>query len=287
MTRPNETRLTASTLGTPGERLDTVLGWLGDAGIRAIELRLSAGEFADPAMTGRERLDLRARLDDGGVAVSGIASYVRVASDANDEMVTGALAHALQFAADLGAPVVRVFPGAPTHPAAYDRLPELIEPQAVVDERAARRLDSVSAIATDLGAYPVLETHDSHPRGEDIRRILDVVHGPVGAVWDLMHPWRVGEPIERTWELLAPWIEDDRGGVQVKDANLPGDATPLAIGAGTLPTEEFGRLLGSSGFRGTVCLEWERTWHPDAVRLDEALVSTRAWYDRHFAAVAV
>jgi sugar phosphate isomerase/epimerase len=279
------TRLTASTLGTPGEQLDTVLGWLETAGVSAIELRLSAGEFADPAMTRRERLDLRARLDAAGVAVSGIASYVRVASDANDEAVTGALAHALQFAADLGAPVVRVFPGAPTLPAAYDRVPELTEPTAVVDDRAARRLNSVSAIASDLGAYPVLETHDSHPRGEDVRRILDLVDGPVGAVWDLMHPWRVGEPIEHTWALLAPWIDDDRGGVQVKDANLPADATPLAIGAGTLPTEEFGALLASAGFRGTVCLEWERTWHPRAARLDEALVSTRAWYDRHFAAV--
>jgi len=277
------TRLTASTLGTPGETLDTVIGWLGDAGVSAIELRLSAGEFAYPGMTARARADLRGRLDDAGVAVSGIASYVRVASDANDEMVTGALAHALRLGADLGAPVVRVFPGAPTAPAAYDRAPELLEPTELVDERAVRRLDAVAGIADELGVYPALETHDSHPRGEDIHRILERATGKVGAIWDLMHPWRVGEPLERTWEILSPWIENDRGGVQVKDANLPTDATPLAIGTGTVPTAQFGELLRSAAFEGTVCLEWERTWHPDAVPLDDALVSATAWYDRWFA----
>jgi sugar phosphate isomerase/epimerase len=278
------TRLSVSTLGTPGETLETVLGWLADAGVSAIELRLSSGEFADPAMTAGQRADLRGRLDDAGVAVSGIASYVRVASDANDEMVIGSLAHALRLAADLGAPVVRVFPGAPTAPAAYDRVPMLLEPTDLVDERAARRLDAVAGISGELGVYPVLETHDSHPRGEDIRRILERVTAPVGAIWDLMHPWRVGEPLERTWEILSPWIENDRGGVQVKDADLPADATPLAIGSGTVPTAQFGGLLRSAAFEGTVCLEWERTWHPTAARLDEALVSTRAWYDHWFPA---
>ena len=281
------TRLTVSTLGTPGESLETVLGWLVDAGISAVELRLSAGEFTDPAVTARELTKLRGRLDDAGVAVSGIASYVRVASDANDEMVTGALAHAMRLAADLGAPVVRVFPGAPTAPAAYDQIPKLAEPTELVDERAARRLNAVAGIAEELGVHPVLETHDSHPRGEDIRRILQRVTGPVGAIWDLMHPWRVGEPLERTWETLSPWIVNNRGGVQVKDANLPEDATPLAIGDGTMPTQQFGNLLRSAAFEGTVCLEWERTWHPHAVPLDKALVSTKAWYYRYFPDVSV
>ena len=63
--------------------------------------------------------------------------------------------------------------------------------------------------------------------------------------------------------------------------------TPLAIGAGTVPTEKFGSLLRSAAFDGTVCLEWERTWHPLAARLDQALVSTRAWYDRYFPDVSV
>lgn len=235
-------------------------------------------------MTSRERSELRGRLDDAGVAVSGIASYVRVAFDADDEMVIGALSHAMSLATDLGAPMVRVFPGASTAPAANDRVPALIEPTELVDEGAARQLNAVAGIADELGVYPVLEMHDSHPRGADIRRILQQVTGPVGAIWDLMHPWRIGEPVERTWEILSPWLENNRGGMQVKDANLPEDATPLAIGDGTVPTAQFGSRLRSVAFEGTVCLEWERTWHPRATQLDEALISTRAWYDRYFPA---
>lgn len=165
-------------------------------------------------------------------------------------------------------------------------MPQLAEPAEQVDERAARRLNSVPGVAGELDVYPVLETHDSYLRGEDIRRILERVIGPVGAVWDLMHPWRVGEPLERTWEVLARWVENDRVSVQVKDANLPEDATPLAIGEGTLPTEQFGTLLRAAAFDGTVCLEWARTWYPHAGRLDEALVSAKSWYDRYFPALS-
>jgi sugar phosphate isomerase/epimerase len=276
------TRLTASTLGAPDDDLDTVVAALGRSHVTSVELRVSSGQIVDPAMTGRALADVRSRFDAAGISVSGLAGYVRVASDAGDEMVVGALAEALRFAAVLGAPVVRVFPGAPIHPSDYASVPELREEQGVVDDRAARRIDAVATLATDLDVYPVLETHDSHPRGADILRVLERVTGPVGAVWDLMHPWRVGESLETTWSLLEPWIAHDRGSVQVKDADLPGDPTPVAIGRGTVPTDEFGALLRAADFDGTVCLEWERTWYPAVPPLGDALVSARAWFDRYF-----
>ncbi|BDZ50265.1 hypothetical protein GCM10025867_25060 [Frondihabitans sucicola] len=276
------TRLTASTLGAPDEDLDAVVDALARSHVTHVELRVSGGQIVDPAMTAREVAGVRSRFDAAGISISGLASYVRIASDAGDEMVVGALAEALRFASDLGAPVVRVFPGAPTHPSDYSAVPRLREEAGVADERAVRRLDAVAGLAGDLGVSPVLETHDSHPRGADILRILERVSGPIGAVWDLMHPWRVGEPLETTWGLLQPWIDGDRGSVQVKDANLPGDATPVEIGRGTVPTAEFGALLHGAEFDGTVCLEWERTWYPEALPLSDALVSARAWFDRYF-----
>jgi sugar phosphate isomerase/epimerase len=276
------TRLTASTLGAPDDDLDTVVDALAHSRVTDVELRLSGGQIIDPAMTGREAADVGSRFDAAGIRVSGIASYVRVASDAGDEMVVGALAGALRLAAALGAPVVRVFPGAPTHPSDYASVPELREEQGVVDDRAARRLDAVAGLCGDLGVHPVLETHDSHPRSEDILRILRRVEGPVGAVWDLMHPWRVGESLGTTWANLEPWIAHDRGSVQVKDALLPGDATPVEIGRGSVPTAEFGELLRRARFDGIVCLEWERTWYPQALPLREALVSARSWFDHYF-----
>ena len=276
------TSLTVSTLGAPDDDLETVLGWLKATGVSAIELRLSAGQLAHPAMTATERAELGSRISDAGVAVSGIASYVQVASDAKDEMVVGSLAAAMKLAADLGAPMVRVFPGAPAHSSPYDRKPELREPVDDVTSRAVARLNAVAPLAEELGVYPALETHDSHPCGADIVRILERCDGPVGAVWDLMHPWRTGEPLQHTWDLLSPWLSSGRGCVQIKDANLPEDRTPLPIGTGTLPVDEFAELLIREGYDAPICLEWEKAWHPSAANLGVALDSTKRWFDRHW-----
>ena len=276
--------LTVSTLGAPGVDLPTVLSWLHDADVRGLELRLSPNEIVHPAMTSGELGDVASAIAGAGVTVTGIASYVQVASAANDEMVIGALGSAMNLAAALGAPMVRVFPGAPVHPSAYSEKPRLLEPADEVAERAARRLSAVARLADDLGVYPALETHDSHPQGADIAGILERVDGTVGAIWDLMHPWRTGESLDESWRRLSPWLagEQARGAVQVKDANLPVDATPVPIGDGTLPVDEFAELLTAGGYDGPVCLEWEKKWHPAAVELPTALASTCAWFDRNW-----
>lgn len=272
--------LSASTLGAPGEDLDQVLGTLQRTGVAGIELRLSAGELADPAMTRAQRRELRAAVEDAGVAITGVASYVRVGSDVPDDVVLGALVGALDLAADLVAPFVRVFPGAPAEPSGYDTVPTLTEPREEVADRAARRLDAVAGYAEEVGVRPALETHDSHPTGALIADVLGRVSSPVvGAVWDLMHPWRVGEPLADTWAALEPWVADGRGWVQVKDASLPGRPLPLPLGEGTLPLDPFAALLADVGYDGVVSLEWERMWYPDAAPLEVASASFRRWAD--------
>ena len=270
--------LSASTLGTPGEGLDQVLGTLRRTDVGGIELRLSAGELADPAMTRAQRRALRSAVEDAGVTVTGVASYVRMGSDVPDDVVLGALIAALDLAADLGAPFVRVFPGAPTQPCGYDTVPTLTESREEVADRAARRLDAVAGYAEECGVRPALETHDSHPTGALIADVLGRVSSPVvGAVWDLMHPWRVGEPLADTWAAIGPWVADGRGWVQVKDAALPGRPLPLPLGEGTLPLDSFAALLTDVGYDGVVSLEWERTWYPDAAPLEVASASFRRW----------
>lgn len=276
--------LSASTLGAPGESLPQLLDWLRQAGVSGLELRLSGGEIADPTMTRAQRRDVRAEIEDAGVAITGIASYVRIAAEVPDEMVLGALVGALDVAADLGAPVVRVFPGAPTEPGPYDHVPTLAEPRAEADARAARRLSSIAGYAGECGVLPALETHDSHPTGAQIAAILAEVDGPVGAIWDVMHPWRVGESLNDSWSALAPWLSAGRGSVQIKDANLPDSTTPLLIGDGTLPLAAFGDLLVRQAYSGPVVLEWERAWHPEAAPLDEACASARRWVDAYWPA---
>jgi sugar phosphate isomerase/epimerase len=272
----------ASTLGAPGVPLDVVLSWLQQHRIHGIELRLAPGEIADPGLGTAARNDLRRRIQAAGVQVTGIASYVKVAAPGANVSVVAELIQAVDFARDLGAPMVRVFPGADTRPAAFTEVPPLVESRAEVDERAARRLSAITPYAADLGVLPVLETHDSHPTGTDVAGILNQVDGPVGVVWDVLHPWRVGEPLDETWKTLEPWLTTGRGWVQIKDANMPASSTPLPIGKGSLPTEEFGQLLVRNGYRGPVTLEWEKAWYPQAAQLDVALGSVRTWFDRHW-----
>jgi sugar phosphate isomerase/epimerase len=274
--------LSASTLGCPESDLPQVLDWLDQTGVAGLELRLSTGQLADPAMTRGQRAALRQRILDAGHVVTGLASYVRVGADTPDEVVIGALVSAIDIAADLEAPAVRVFPGGPTLPSAYDRIPELQESRAEVDARMVRRLRAVSGYAADRGVRLCLETHDSHPTGELVAGVLGQVEDQVGVVWDVMHPWRVGESLTQTWAALGPWLDLPGSSVQVKDANLPDSAVPLPLGTGTLPLEEFAGLLIQHDYRGPITLEWERAWHPEAAPLDVALHSFRSWGVRHW-----
>jgi sugar phosphate isomerase/epimerase len=230
-------------------------------------------------MTRQARAELKSRLADSGVRLTGLASYVTVAADTADDVVVGALVAALQLAADLGAPMIRVFPSAPM--ASVNGTLVLAAPVEVVDERAARRLNAVSHSARDLGVFPVLETHDSHPRGEDVARILKRVEAPVGVVWDLLHPIRAGESIDATWKFLSPWLAGGHGSVQIKDATLH-DLMPTLIGEGDLPVDAFAELLIREGYDGTVSLEWEKAWNPSIPTLEKGLDSAQRWFRRHW-----
>ncbi|WP_285709952.1 TIM barrel protein [Microtetraspora sp. NBRC 16547] len=110
-------------------------------------------------------------------------------------------------------------------------------------ERAqARRLHAVADRARVAGVRLLVETHDSHPTGRDVRRLLDAAGVPdvTGAIWDALHPWRHGEsPVDTLAEIR--------------------------------------RLLVREGYRGWVSLEWERTWYPRVASVGSVLPGALAW----------
>lgn len=274
--------LSASTLGAPQASLGNVIDSLASAGISGIELRVAPGAIVQPGMDPEALRRIRGAIEAAGIQLTGLASYVKIAQPGPDKPVVAELASALEMAHILGAPAVRVFPGAEAQPAGPMARPRLIEAQDEVDERAARRLSQAAAAADRYTVLPVIETHDSHPSGRDIARLAAKVKTPVGVVWDLMHPWRVGESLAETWEALRPWLTAGLGSVQVKDARLPQDSTPSLIGEGSLPCEEFGNLLVSQGYSGVVTLELEAVWYPAAPPFAIALTSARRWSARHW-----
>jgi sugar phosphate isomerase/epimerase len=271
----------ASTLGAPGTDLATVARWVRQAGGEAIELRVADGEPVHLGLDPPGCELVRRTVAEAGIAVLSLATYVRVAACGPDEDAVRSLTEHVELAARLGAPFLRVFPGAETMPGPSSVAPALKDDLEEVDGRAVRRLAAVAPSAGDRGVRLVLETHDSHPRGADVVRVLARLEecapgAGVGAVWDALHPWRVGEPAEETAALLRPYLAFGRGYVQVKDVVSRDDLTPRLPGEGLLPLGEVMAAL-DGWYAGCVSLEWERAWYPRVPDLPAALRAWRTW----------
>ncbi|GAA2204139.1 sugar phosphate isomerase/epimerase [Nonomuraea monospora] len=253
-------KLAVSTLGMPGEGLDRAIEIAAGHGCQGLELRLHPDTGVHAGLDQAARESVRKRIEQAGLQISALAGYAGVCEAGPDEPVVEALLADLRLAADLGAPGVRVFPRGD-------------DPATGV-----RRLHAVSGTAAALGCRVLVETHDSMATGEAVAALLAQADLPetTGAIWDLLHPWRHGEPPARTLAALAPYL----GYVQVKDAVSAQDTTPVPMGTGSVPLQESGELLCAAGFGGWVSLEWERTWYPQVAPVEEILPGATEWVRR-------
>ncbi|MCY0904793.1 sugar phosphate isomerase/epimerase family protein [Arthrobacter sp. H14-L1] len=280
-------RLAFSTLGAPDASVSQLLHWARRFGVRGLEIRVDDGGIAPLGLSAAGRAVLRQALEDAGVEVLALASYVRICAPGPDQDVLAGLRENLQLAADLGAAGMRVFPGAGVDPLATADM-------SGFDGAGARRLSAVLGEARQMGVRLLLETHDSHPRGADVVRIVALVDDQgadlaavaadaepdpsgVGIIWDVLHPWRYGEAPEETARHVAPYFAYP----QFKDAHIgsaPTDVTLRLPGQGSVPLREMARLaIAMSAAQGNgdpwFSLEWEKAWHPELPDLPEALAA--------------
>ncbi|MFD9092480.1 sugar phosphate isomerase/epimerase family protein [Streptomyces collinus] len=254
-------KLAFSTLGVPGLSVPDVLALATAHGYHGVELRAHPEEPVHPGLTAAERAETAALFKAAGVEMLGLAGYTRVAAPGDDAPVLDELRRLLQLAHDLGAPFLRVFPGAD---------PDL--PAEESDAVAARRLGTAAEDAAALGVRVLLETHDSHRTGADLIRVLGPVgHRQVGALWDVMHTWLGGEQPQDSYAALAPHL----GYVQVKDIASAEDTSPLPLGAGVLPLTECVDVLCRHGWDGWLCWEYEKRWYESAAPLPDLLDAGR------------
>ncbi|MBG0739670.1 sugar phosphate isomerase/epimerase [Paeniglutamicibacter antarcticus] len=290
-------RLAFSTLGAPDASVTQLVRWARRFGAEGLEIRVDDGGIAPLGLSAAGRVVLRQALEDAGVGVLALASYVNICASEPDQEVLAGLRANVQLAADLGAAGIRVFPGAGVDPLATTDM-------SVFDAAGARRLSAVLGDARDLGVRLLLETHDSHPRGADVARLLSLVEDPgadsaagaaeaetgqsgaagaqagqpaVGIIWDVLHPWRYGETPQETARQIAPYFAY----CQFKDGQVgsaPKDVTLRLPGEGDVPLREMARLATSlSAAQGNedpwFSLEWEKAWHPELPGLPEALTA--------------
>ncbi|WP_198011543.1 sugar phosphate isomerase/epimerase family protein [Arthrobacter sp. FB24] len=248
--------------------------------VDGLELRIHDDGIVSDHMDRSRREQVRASISRTGLTVLSLGSYIKVCQPGPDETVVRQLRTALELAADVGAEAVRVFPGAGTGPTTDHYGIAVTE----LDMRGSSRLAAAAPIAERLGLRLLLETHDSHPRGVDISRILAPFRAedPVGAIWDVMHPWRFGEDPVQTAHQLGSHYQY----VQFKDATMDrqtGNLTMTLPGAGDIPLQRILDLVVArtpTTEEPWISLEWEKAWHPELPGLPEALIAFKTLLGR-------
>lgn len=246
-------KLAFSTLACPEWPLDRILASAREWGYDALELRGLQEQIdlplAEPFLP-QNRQAARRQFEEAGIAVCCVSSS-GIVGEANLDHVRANV----ELARDLGSPLVRVFGG---------KLTEGIERHAAI-QQAAQTLRSFGDAAQDAGVALVLETHDSFSTGSQVAELLEVANHPaVFSLWDLHHPYRQGEPLEKTYQLLKPTLRH----VHVKDGVEGGYRL---MGEGDIPLGPMLKLIVQGGYSGAISVEWEKRWCPEIADPEIAL----------------
>ncbi len=256
-------KLAFTTLACPDRTFEQCIEAAQQYGYDGVELRLLDGEIITSVLNSEQRRRVRASAARVGLSIIGLDTSVRVAQtdpQSRNEHVREGLA-LLELAHDLEAPFIRVFGGPPS---------DADEAQSVAS--AVTTLEALAGRARELGVSLALETHDAFSSSALVEQVLRRVNDPfVGALWDFLHPYRLGEtPQESAYQLRGHLLH-----VHVKDGRRPQvqqDEWMLTLlGEGDVPTLEMLTALQATGYDGWLSVEWEKKWHPELAEPEVAL----------------
>ncbi len=247
-----------STLAFPGATLASAVSLGRRWGYAGVELRLIDGQLIDPAMPAADRTRVKRTL--AGLPVVAVDTSIRLTGDDAGPQ----LGRFLELASDWEAPLVRVFGGAlaAEGPARQEEL-----------RAAAAVLESSVPLASRLGVAIGVETHDDFSASSVVAELLAMADPEwVGAVWDSLHPHRMGDRPADVYANLGGRILL----AQVKDARrIPGSAGGdwqlVLLGEGEVPVRQMLGLLRAGGYRRWISVEWEKRWHPEIEEPEVAL----------------
>lgn len=254
-------RVAYSTLACPTWSLDRAVAAVTEYGYEGLELRFLDGTTIPPTLSPTARQRVRQTFEDAGVPLVGLGSDVKVA-DPDPAVPLDMGRQMLDVAADIGAPLLRVYGGRFEGQSRQD-----------AEAQAADTLGRLAPEAERVGVRLGLETHDAFASAEATARVLSWVNHPsVGAIWDWFNCWLAGEPPE-VGERLMPWLLH----VHMKDGR-PTDSgwTPMPLGTGDAPVRDFVASLRKVGYAGWISAEWEKAWHTEIDDAEVALPRERA-----------
>jgi len=248
-------RLAFTTLACPTWTFEQVADAAVRYGYAGLELRLLDGDLVTPALSTDQQARVRRVCADTGLDLCCLDTSLKVADPAAslDEGY-----EYLELAAALGTPLIRVFGGAPAD-----------EPLETAAARAGERLAALAERGRTLGVRVALETHDSFAAGRSVAAALQgVPNDYAGALWDTLHPVRVGETADETLDLIGARLLH----MHIKDGNVhPNINECRLLGTGTVPVPAILRALAARGYHGWLAVEWEKKWQPQIAAPEEAL----------------
>jgi sugar phosphate isomerase/epimerase len=220
-------------------------------GYAGVELRLIDGQVFDSSISAAERARVKKTIADSGLPIVIVDSMILVTV----EGVGPELHRFLELANDWESPLIRIY-GGPLSEEPGARRRQM--------EAATKVLQEAVPLAERLRVAMAIETHDSFSASSVVAELLATVDSKlVGALWDTLHPHRMGERPVEVYQNFGPRVLH----VQVKDARRSAEhkggwqLTPL--GEGEVPVREIIGLLAARGYQGYISVEWEKYWQPE------------------------
>lgn len=196
------------------------------------------------ARTSADRAAIRRQFADSGIACACLALGHRYADPATVEAEIADTLRHLDLAADIGAPLVRVFGG---------KLAAGLDRAAAID-LVAGALSRLAPEAAARGLVIALETHDDWCDPVHVAAVMRQVDHPAVAVnWDIMHPVRHGlATMSESFATLRPWIRH----VHIHDGMNTRDLQFRPFGEGEYDLRAAFSCLLEDGYNGFLSGEW-------------------------------
>jgi L-ribulose-5-phosphate 3-epimerase len=265
-------RILMHSMACPDRDPEGALALVEELGLDGMELICQSGYRCalPPDATLADARRLAAQAGAIGTKISALTPYAKgmnaVDADARRQAVAE-LSHVIALAAELGCEVVRIFAGTEVPPGDFDAaLARMVEPCRQLGDVAARQ-----------GIALCLENHmDTMALSASLTmRVLRAIDHPAfGILYDQANlDFMKAEAFPEGYAMQRPICH-----VHVKDFRRDdaGERQAVPVGDGLVPWPDIIGALARDGYRGCLCLEYERRWFPDQLPpADEGLARSR------------
>ncbi len=213
--------------------------------------------------TAAQRAAFKAEAAAAGIEMACLATSIKYADPSTSAEARAQTLERIDLAADIGAPVMRVFGG---------QFPESIG-RAQAADLIVESLEAVAEHAARRGVAVCIETHDAWTDPRQVADILRRVDHPfIACNWDVMHPVRTKmATMDEAFEALRPWIRH----LHIHDGAGDSHLELRPIGAGIYDHRRVLQLLKSIRFQGYLSGEWIKWSDPWDVHLPREIETLR------------